>query len=286
VLPSIVNPQTGRVHTSFNQTATATGRLSSSEPNLQNIPIRGEWGKRIRKAFVAEEGNLLVSADYSQIELRILAHLSRDEGLLEAFSNGLDIHARTASELFGVPLEQVSPDMRRTAKTVNFGVIYGISAFGLSEALNIERGAAQKYISQYFDRHPGVRRYTEMVFAEAREKGCVTTLMGRKRPVPELKSQNKNIRQQGERLAVNSPIQGTAADVIKAAMISISNRFRREAINARMILQVHDELLFEFPESELDRVKKVVQEEMEGVVRLSVPVRVEIGSGRNWAEAH
>ncbi len=286
VLPSLVNAETGRVHTSFNQTATATGRLSSSDPNLQNIPIRGEWGSRIRQAFVAEEGNFLLSADYSQVELRVLAHISGDEGLCEAFESGLDIHTRTASELFGVPFDEVTPEMRRTAKTVNFGVIYGISAFGLSETLNIDRGDAQKYINQYFDRHPGVRKYTERVFAEAREKGYVTTLFGRKRQIPELKSHNNNTRQQGERFAVNSPIQGTAADIIKIAMIRIWNRFRKEEVPAKMILQVHDELLFEFPEHELEKVRIIVREEMEGAAKLSVPLKVEAGHGRNWAEAH
>lgn len=286
VLPALVNPETGRVHTSFNQTATATGRLSSSDPNLQNIPIRGQWGRRIREAFIAEEGNLLLSADYSQVELRVLAHMSGDEGLKEAFQNGLDIHMRTAAELFGVSLDKVTPDMRRTAKTVNFGVIYGISAFGLSETLNIERADAQKYINRYFDRHPGVRKFTETVLAEAKEHGSVATLFGRKRPVPELKSHNKNIRQQGERFAVNSPIQGTAADIIKIAMIRIWKRFREESVAARMILQVHDELLFEFPKDELERIKDIVRQEMEGAVTLSVPIRVEVGHGSNWAEAH
>jgi DNA polymerase-1 len=286
VLPSLVNPETGRLHTSFNQTATATGRLSSSDPNLQNIPIRGDWGRRIRQAFIAEEGNILLSADYSQVELRVLAHMSKDEGLREAFHNGLDIHMRTAAELFGVPLDEVTPEMRRTAKTVNFGVIYGISAFGLSETLNIDRADAQRYITRYFDRHPGVRKYTETVLAEARERGYVATLFGRKRPVPELKSHNKNTRQQGERLAVNSPIQGTAADIIKIAMIRIWKRFREEPVPAKMILQVHDELLFEFPQRELERVSSIVREEMEGAAKLSVPVKVEIGHGGNWAEAH
>lgn len=286
VLPSLVNTETGRVHTSFNQTATATGRLSSSDPNLQNIPIRGEWGGRIRQAFVAEEGNLLLSADYSQVELRVLAHISGDEGLREAFQKGLDIHARTAAELFGVPFDEVTQEMRRTAKTVNFGVIYGISAFGLSETLNIERGDAQKYINQYFDRHPGVRKYSERILGEAKGQGWVATLFGRKRPVPELKSHNKNTRQQGERFAVNSPIQGTAADIIKIAMIRIWKRFKEETIPAKMILQVHDELLFEFPEHELEKVRVIVRREMEGAAILSVPLKVEVGHGRNWAEAH
>ena len=286
VLPGLVNPETGRVHTSFNQTVTATGRLSSSDPNLQNIPVKGDWGKRIRAAFVAEEGNLLLSADYSQVELRILAHLSGDEGLISAFTEDLDIHARTAAELFGVPPELVTAEMRRTAKTVNFGVIYGISSFGLSETLNIERKEAERYIRQYFDRHPGVKRYVEELIAEAVHNGFVRTLFGRKRPVPELNSKNRNIRQLGERLSVNSPIQGTAADIIKIAMINIRKRLHAGSYNSRMILQVHDELLFEIPEAELDVVRCMVREEMEGVLRLSVPLKVDIGYGRNWAEAH
>ncbi|MBI5073600.1 MAG: DNA polymerase I [Nitrospirae bacterium] len=286
VLPGLVNVRTGRVHTSFNQTVTATGRLSSSDPNLQNIPVKGDWGKRIRAAFVAEQGNLLLSADYSQVELRILAHLSNDTGLIAAFRDNIDIHTRTAAEIFGVPLESVSQEMRRTAKTVNFGVIYGISSFGLSETLNIGRNEAEQFIKQYFDRHPGVKQYIEQLIAETTEKGYVTTLFGRKRPVPELKNQNRNIRQLGERLAVNSPIQGTAADIIKLAMISIRERLRAESLRARMILQVHDELLFELPESELEVVERIVREGMEGVIALSVPLKVDIGNGHNWAEAH
>jgi DNA polymerase-1 len=285
-LPSLINQQTGRLHTSFNQTVTATGRLSSSDPNLQNIPVRGEWGQRIRKAFIAEPGNLLLSADYSQVELRILAHLSADKGLIDAFNMGIDVHARTASELYGVSLDKVTPEMRRTAKTVNFGVIYGISAFGLSEALKIDRRNAEKYIRQYFDRHPGVREYIKNILAEAKEKGYVKTLFGRKRPVPELNSHNKNIQQQGERLAVNSPIQGTAADIIKVAMIHIRENLHNLKLNARMILQVHDELLFEVPEPELKTVRDIVRNNMENVVMLSVPVKVDIGYGKNWAEAH
>lgn len=285
-LPLLINQKTGRLHTSFNQTVTATGRLSSSEPNLQNIPVRGEWGKRIREAFIAEPGNLLLSADYSQVELRILAHLSEDKGLIEAFNMGIDIHTRTASELYGFPLDKVTADMRRTAKTVNFGVIYGMSSFGLSEALNIDRRDADKYIRQYFERHPGVKDYIAKILAKAKEKGYVTTLFGRKRPVPELSSHNKNIRQQGERLAVNSPIQGTAADIIKLAMISIRKTFHKEKIRAKMVLQIHDELLFEVPESELEAVMDIVRKNMEEAVSLSVPVKVDIGYGKNWAEAH
>ncbi len=286
VLPRLVNPKTGRVHTSFNQAATATGRLSSSEPNLQNIPIRGEWGRRIRETFIAEKGNLLMSADYSQIELRILSQMSQDEGLLEAFKNDLDIHSRTASELFGIPIHKVTAEMRRVAKTVNFGVIYGISPFGLSETLSIPREDAKKYIEQYFNRHPGVKRYIEEALVTAKKKGYVTTLFGRRRPIPELKSHNATIRLQGERFAINSPIQGTAADIIKLAMIHIWKRFKEEGLRAMMVLQVHDELLFEFPPGELGIVTEIVRKEMEGVVKLSVPIKVEIGSGMNWAEAH
>jgi DNA polymerase-1 len=286
VLPGLVNPRTGRVHTSFNQTTTATGRLSSSEPNLQNIPVRGEWGRRIREAFIAEEGNILLSADYSQIELRILAHLSQDEGLLEAFRNDLDIHARTASELFEIPIDKVTPDMRRIAKTVNFGVIYGISPFGLSEALGIPRDDAKKYIEQYFDRHPGVKRYIEETLEVAVSRGYVTTLFGRKRAIPELKSKNPNTRQQGERFAINSPVQGTAADIIKIAMINIWKSFNDRHLKAKMILQVHDELLFELQKEELGVVTDIVRKEMEGVMEFSVPIKVDIGYGSNWAEAH
>ncbi|MEW6214041.1 MAG: DNA polymerase I [Nitrospirota bacterium] len=285
-LPTLINSKTGRIHTSFNQTATATGRLSSSEPNLQNIPIRGDWGRRIRETFIAEEGNILLSADYSQVELRILAHLSQDDGLIDAFMNDLDIHARTASELFGIPMDKVTPDMRRIAKSVNFGVIYGISPFGLSETLGIPKDDARKYIEQYFDRHPGVKRYIEETLDRARKDGYVTTLFGRRRSIPELKSRNSNIRQQGERLAINSPVQGTAADIIKIAMINIWKRFRDRGLKAKMILQVHDELLFEFPAQELGAVRDIVRKEMEGVTSLSVPLRVDINYGKNWAEAH
>jgi len=285
-LPALINPHTGRLHTSFNQTVTATGRLSSSEPNLQNIPVRGVWGKRIREAFISEPGNLLLSADYSQVELRILAHLSGDKGLIDAFTSDIDIHTRTASELYAVPLDKVTADMRRIAKTVNFGVIYGISSFGLSEALNIDRRDAEKYIKQYFERHPGVSEYIKNILAETREKGYVATLFGRKRPVPELTSHNRNIQQQGERLAVNSPIQGAAADIIKIAMIQIRETFLRDNIQAKMILQVHDELLFEVPESELQTVLNIVKKKMEEAVKLTVPLKVDIGYGRNWAEAH
>lgn len=286
VLPTLINPKTGRIHTSFNQTATATGRLSSSDPNLQNIPIKGDWGRRIRETFIAEEGNLLLSADYSQVELRILAHLSNDEGLIDAFRNNLDIHARTASEIFNIPIDKVTPDIRRIAKTVNFGVIYGISPFGLSETLSISRDKAKKYIEQYFKRHPGVKSYIEKTLDEARNKGYASTLFGRRRAIPEIKSKNSNIRQQGERLAINSPIQGTAADIIKIAMINIWKKIKDGGLKTRMILQVHDELLFELPAQELVTVKDIIKKDMEGVTNLLVPLSVDINYGKNWAEAH
>lgn len=286
VLPNLINPRTGRIHTFFNQTITATGRLSSSKPNLQNIPIRGEWGGRMREAFIAEHGNLILSADYSQIEVRLLAHLSRDQGLIDAFMSGVDIHTRTASEIFGVALDKVTSEMRRVAKTVNFGIVYGITPFGLSEALSISKDDAKNFIENYFERHPAVKSYIEQTLQDARQKGYVTTMFGRKRPVPEIKSQNTNTRMLGERLSVNSPIQGTAADIIKVAMINIWRSFHTEGLKAKMILQVHDELVFEFPKAELNEVKKIVKDKMEGTVGLSVPLKVEIGYGKNWAEAH
>ncbi|MEW6570160.1 MAG: DNA polymerase I, partial [Nitrospirota bacterium] len=286
VLPTLINPETGRVHTSFNQAATATGRLSSSNPNLQNVPVRGDLGRRIREAFIAEENNLLLSADYSQIELRILAHFSGDKGLTEAFNANLDIHARTASEIFNIAIDRVTSDMRRIAKTVNFGVIYGISPFGLSETLNISKEEAKKYIDQYFERHPRVKDYIARMTAEAREKGHIKTLFGRKRAIPEVRSKNSAMRQLGERLAVNSPIQGTAADIIKIAMINIWKKIKDEEMKTRMILQVHDELLFELPIEELTIANEIVRKEMEEAATLSVPIAVEIKYGKNWAEAH
>ncbi len=286
VLPALVNPKTGRLHTTFNQATTATGRLSSSNPNLQNIPIRGEWGTRIREAFVAEEGNVLVSADYSQIELRILAHLSGDKALRESFKDGVDVHSRTAAEIFGVRPDRVTPEMRRVAKTVNFGVVYGITSFGLSQTLNVSRAEAQEYINRYFEKHSGVKAYIDSTISEAREKGLVRTMFGRKRPVPELRSRNAQTRQLGERLAMNTPIQGTAAEVIKLAMINIARRLKSEGLRGRMILQVHDELVFECLANEKDALMNLVREEMEGAIKLDVPLAVEMGSGKNWAEAH
>ncbi len=285
-LPRLVNTGTGRLHTSFNQTVTATGRLSSSDPNLQNIPIRGEWGKRIREAFIAEKGNVLLSSDYSQIELRILAHLSGDKSLVEVFQNDGDIHTMTACELFGVSDNNVTDDMRRTAKTVNFGIIYGISPYGLSRQLKIGIDEAKSYIDTYFARYSEVRDYMDTLINNALKSGYVATIFNRKRAIPELKSSNRNIRQLGERLATNSPVQGSAADVIKISMINISNRLKREKLESKMLLQVHDELLFEVPEKEKEVLSRLVREEMEHAVKLEVPLKVDMGMGRNWAEAH
>jgi DNA polymerase-1 len=285
-LPRMVNQETGRLHTSFNQTVTATGRLSSSAPNLQNIPVRGEWGKRIREAFIAEDGNVLLSSDYSQIELRIFAHLSGDEGLVEAFNNDGDIHTRTACELFGVSADKVTTEMRRSAKTVSFGIVYGISPYGLGQQLGIGPDEAKHYIDTYFARHMGVKKYIDSLIVSAGESGFVTTLFGRKRAIPELKNSNRNIRQLGERLATNTPVQGSAADIIKISMINIRKRLRKENLQSRMLLQVHDELLFEVPESEIEKMRDMVREEMENAVSLDIPLKVDIGAGKNWAEAH
>lgn len=284
-LPELVNPATGRLHTSFNQTVTATGRLSSSEPNLQNIPIRGTWGERIRQAFIVEPGYIMLSADYSQIELRILAHMSRDERFIKAFKEGLDIHNATAMELFGVESEKVTPEMRRIAKTVNFGIIYGMTAYGLSETLGIQREEAQVYIDRFFLRHPAIKEFSASLIKRAEEKGYAETLFGRKRPIPELKSRLSATRALGERLAINSPIQGTASDIIKLAMIKIWKYLKDRGLRTKMLLQIHDELLFEVPEDELFEIKERIKEEMESVVELEVPISVNIGTGRNWAEA-
>ncbi|MCI0469393.1 MAG: DNA polymerase, partial [Nitrospirae bacterium] len=283
-LPRLVNKKTGRVHTSFNQTVTATGRLSSSEPNLQNIPVRGEWGSKIREVFVADKKNILLSADYSQIELRILAHLSNDKGLIEAFKRDTDIHSVTAAEIFGVGESDVTNDMRRVAKTVNFGIIYGISPYGLSESLSISQAEAADYIARFFRRHEAVKGYIDNAIKTARELGYVKTLMNRKRPLPEINSANSSVRQQAERLAMNTPIQGSAADLIKMAMINIHKKLTNSKLKTMMLLQIHDELLFEAAEDELDAVKALVKAEMEHAMALSVPLKVEMGWGRNWAE--
>jgi DNA polymerase-1 len=284
-LPHLVNSKTGRLHPTFNQTATATGRLSTSEPNLQNIPVRGQWGKRIREAFIAEKDHLLLSCDYSQIELRILAHVSRDENLIRAFNENKDIHTMTASALFGVREEEITPDMRRKAKTVNFGIIYGISPYGLSKQLGITQIEAAQFIEKYFDAQSMVKDYIDISIKECEDRGYVTTLFGRRRDIPEILSSHKNTHQLGERLAVNTPIQGTAADIIKKAMITISHNLEKNKMKSRMILQIHDELLFEVPEEEMDVLEIMVKEEMENAVNLSVPLTVETGKGTNWAQA-
>ena len=285
-LPEMVHPRTGRIHTTYNQTMTATGRLSSSNPNLQNIPIRTLEGKRIRQAFIAPPGRQILSADYSQIELRVLAHLSGDKALGRAFADGEDIHSRTASDIFGVFPEMVNPDMRRQAKVINFGVLYGMSAFGLARELGITQKLAQAYIDSYFQKYQGVREYLDGVLDQARRDGFVTTLLRRRRYLPEIRSPQAPVRQFAERMAINAPIQGTAADLIKVAMVRISRRLEREGFSSFMIMQVHDELVFETPAAERERLSALVREEMEGVIRLDVPLRVEIAAGRNWDEAH
>ncbi len=284
-LPGLVNPRTGRVHASFNQAVTATGRLSSSDPNLQNIPIRTPEGREIRRAFIAEEGHQLLSADYSQVELRILAHLSEDPILIESFEKGEDVHQRTAILIFGDAAESLD-ELRRRAKVINFGIIYGMSAYGLAKELGVDAKLAQAIIDDYFQRYRGVKSYLEKTLAEAREKGSVSTLWGRRRPLPELKSPDRNTRNFAERMAINTPIQGSAADLIKAAMLRIAGRLKESCSRARMIIQVHDELVIEVPEKELKTVRELVREEMEGVIKLRVPLKVDINSGPNWAEAH
>ena len=285
-LPRLVHPETRRLHTSLNQTVAATGRLSSSDPNLQNIPVKGEWGPRIRRAFVAEKGCRLLSADYNQVELRILAHLSEDPNLLSAFQRGEDIHTTTAVQIFGLAPNQITPEMRRTAKTVNFGIIYGISPYGLSTTLGVSQSEAKQYIDRYLDLYSGVRRFIEKTIAEAKERGYVTTIFARRRPIPELASETPAVRGLGERTAINTPIQGSAADLIKLAMIRIAERLKKEEYRSKMLLQIHDELIFEVPEGEIDPVKGLVRNEMEGVMPLAVPLKVDIGIGANWAEAH
>ncbi|MFB3926001.1 MAG: DNA polymerase I [Syntrophales bacterium] len=285
-LPAMINPRTGRIHTSYNQTVTATGRLSSSDPNLQNIPVRGPEGKRIREAFIAPEGMEIVSADYSQIELRVLAHLSGDRALIEIFRADEDIHARTAADVFGVLPGMVTQDMRRQAKVINFGILYGMSPFGLARELGITQSLARDYIDRYFSEFQGVKKYIHGILENARKDGYVTTLLNRRRYVPEINSGNAAVRQFAERAAVNTPIQGTAADLIKVAMIRISRRLARERREAGMIMQVHDELVFEVPLNEKKDVMELIRHEMENVAELSVPLKVEISSGKNWGEAH
>jgi DNA polymerase-1 len=286
VLPTLINGETGRIHASFNQMVVATGRLSSSDPNLQNIPVRGEEGRKIREAFVAEDGFVLLSVDYSQIELRVLAHLSRDELLLEAFLKDEDIHSRVAQEVFRVEPADVTSEMRRTAKVINFGVVYGISGFGLAKELGVSPREAQIYIEDYFRRHTGVQAYIDATLEFARERGFVKTLLGRVRIIPEIHNPDMAVRQFGERTAINTPLQGTAADIIKLAMVNIHRRMKEERMASRLIMQIHDELVFEVKEAELPAMKELVKREMEHVIDLAVPLKVSVGAGRNWAEAH
>ncbi|MDK9686475.1 DNA polymerase I [Halomonas sp. LC1] len=285
-LPRLLNKTTGRVHTSYHQAVTATGRLSSSDPNLQNIPIRTEEGRKIRQAFVARPGYRIVAADYSQIELRIMAHLSEDKGLLEAFAEGRDIHTATAAEVFGTSLDKVSADQRRSAKAINFGLIYGMSAWGLSRQLHIDRNQAQTYIDRYFDRYPGVARYMDRIRTQAAEDGFVETVMGRRLYLPEIHSQNRNRRQGAERTAINAPMQGTAADIIKQAMIDVDAWLAEGEFDALMVMQVHDELVFEVAEAQVDSFIEQVQTRMQAAASLNVPLIVEAQSGANWDEAH
>lgn len=284
-LAGLINPRTGKIHTTFNQTVTATGRLSSTEPNLQNIPVKLEEGRRIRRVFVpSQPDTVLVAADYSQIELRVLAHVSGDESFIRAFRDGEDIHTHTASEVFGVPDEEVTKEMRDRAKAVNFGIVYGISDFGLARNIKVSRKEAKEYIEGYFRRYPGVKQFMERIVSEARERGYVTTLLNRRRYLPDIYSSNHNVRAFGERTAMNTPIQGTAADIIKLAMVKVDKELRDKELKTKMILQVHDELIFEVPEDELDCAIKIIKDCMENAVKLDVPLVVDIKKGRNWYE--
>jgi DNA polymerase-1 len=283
-LPKIVNKNTGRLHTSFNQTITATGRLSSSEPNLQNIPIRTELGREIRKAFIAEEGNLIVAADYSQVELRVIACLAKDQYMMEVFNRGEDIHSATAAKIFDVKLEDVTKDMRRKAKEVNFGVLYGMGAGGLAQRTGITRAEAKEFIQKYFDSYKKVKEYTEQMVEDARAKEFVETMFGRRRYLPEINSNVQVLRAQAERMAVNMPIQGTAADLMKIAMIEVYQELKKVSPKSRMLLQVHDELVVEVPEKEVKKVAEIIDEKMEKIHKLCVPLNVETEVGKNWDE--
>ncbi len=283
-LPVLVNSCTSRLHTTFNMAGSATGRLSSTNPNLQNIPIRTELGREIRAAFIAEPGHVLLAADYSQIELRLLAHFSGDKLLVEAYRTGEDIHTLTASQVFGVPPLMINPEHRRRAKAVNFGIVYGLSAFGLSQQLGIDTKEAKQFIDAYFEKYSGVREFIDATLEQARRDQKVTTLFGRVRPIPDIHSKNFNLRGFAERTAVNTPLQGTAADLIKIAMIRIDAELRERKLRSRMLLQVHDELVFEVPEDEVDTMKRLVSERMENVHPLKVPLKVEVGVGPNWRD--
>ena len=283
-LPGLINPRTGRVHTSFNQTRTATGRLSSSEPNLQNIPVRGETGKRVRQAFVTPHGTRFLAGDYSQIDLRALAHLSQDPSLLSAFQHDEDIHSATAAQLFGVAASQITPEMRRLAKTVNFGVIYGMSDYGLEQATELSRGEAAEFIAAYFEKYPGIKKYLESTKEQARKDGYVQTILGRRRFIPEINASNRQVRESAERMAINMPVQGTSADIIKVAMINLYREIGRQRLESKMLLQVHDELIFEVPEAELEAMRQLVPQIMSTALPLSVPLKVDTKTGTNWGE--
>ena len=285
-LPKMVNARTGRVHTNYAQAVAVTGRLASNDPNLQNIPIRSVEGRRIREAFIAPPGSVIVSADYSQIELRIMAHISGDASLLRAFAEGEDVHRATASEIFGIAPAEVSSEQRRYAKVINFGLIYGMSAFGLAGNLGIERAAAQSYIDKYFSRYPGVAQYMADTRVQAKQQGYVETVFGRRLWLPEINSANGQRRQGAERAAINAPMQGTAADLIKLAMIAVQQWLEAEALNSKMIMQVHDELVLEVPEPELALVTQKLPELMANVAQLKVPLIAEVGVGANWDQAH
>ena len=285
-LPQMVNPRTGRVHTTFSQATAVTGRLASSDPNLQNIPVRTAEGRRIREAFIAPPGQVIVSADYSQIELRIMAHLSGDPALVKAFHEGADIHRATAADIFGVPVADVTTDQRRYIKAVNFGLIYGMGAFGLAQQLGVERGAAQQFIDQYFQKYPGVAAYMQATREFAREHGYVETVFGRRLWLPDIKAAGGPRRAGAERAAINAPMQGTAADLVKLAMIAVRDWIRNAGLATKLVLQVHDELVLEVPEAELATVKRELPLRMTGIAGLSVPLVVDVGAGPNWERAH
>jgi DNA polymerase-1 len=283
-LTEMVNPNTGRIHTSFNQARTSTGRLSSSDPNMQNIPVRGELGGQVRQAFIAPAGTSLLCGDYSQIDLRALAHLSGDENLVKSFKDNEDIHATTASLLFGVEKRQITKDQRRFAKTINFGVIYGMSDYGLEQATEFSREEAGKFIKAYFEKYPGVRKYLDETKEKARRDGYVETLLGRRRYIPDINSSNRQVRESAERMAINMPVQGTSADIIKVAMINLYRIMADQKLKSKMLLQVHDELVFEVPDDEMETMCRLVPQVMESAVELSVPLKVDTKTGRNWGE--
>ena len=283
-LPGLLNSRTGRIHTSFNQTRTTTGRLSSSDPNLQNIPVRGDIGRQVRQAFIAPPGSRLLAGDYSQIDLRVLAHLSQDPNLTGAFHRGEDIHTATAAQVFAVDVSQVTPDMRRVAKTVNFGVIYGMSDYGLEQATELSRQEAANFIAAYFARYPGVKQYLEATKEQTRNSGYVQTILRRRRFIPEINSPNRQLRESAERMAINMPVQGTSADIIKIAMLNLEKEMIKRGLSSKMLLQVHDELIFEVPEAEMGEMNRLVPQVMGGALELSVLLKVDVKTGTNWGE--